>query len=151
MSVQPDSGMVEADFSVFREDFSRYLLEDGTTLRVKLVIRKVFKTPTMSPQGYPVQMGFDSVNIVSAQVPERLKRKPSPGTIDLSREVGKETKFELMGEQRWQEYLTSDGLRILVKPVVTKVIRYDMYNNFGEPIYNAFMQSITNVEKISGN
>lgn len=146
----PDIGLVETDFAVFREDYSRYLVEDGTQLKAKIVVKKIFKTPTVTAQGYPVQMGFDSVNIVSAQVPDRLKRKPSMEIIDLLREVGTEMKFDLMGDQKWQEYLTADGLRILVKPVITKVVKYGKYNNFGEPVYNANMQSISNIEKVSG-
>ncbi|HEV2137302.1 MAG TPA: hypothetical protein VGR53_00500 [Nitrososphaerales archaeon] len=144
-----DSGMVEADFSVLREDYSRYLVEDGTMLRVKIVVRKILKTPAKNPQGYPLSMGVDSVNVVSAQVPDRLKRKPSSERFDITREVGKESKFELMGDQRDQEYITSDGFRILMKPVVTKVFKYDKFNEFGEPIYNVTVQAITNIEKVS--
>jgi len=150
MSEVGSSGLIEADFAVLREDYTRYLVEDGSVLRVKVVVRKILKTPVNSPQGYPLQMGLDSINVVSAQVPDRLKRKPSSEQVDVAREVGKEMKFELMGEQRDQEYMTSDGLRVLLKPVVTKVIRYDKYNAFGEPIYNAITQAITNIEKVSG-
>ena len=149
MSSFLDSGMVEADFAVFREDYLRFLIEDGTVLRVKIVVRKIFKTAAVSAQGYPLQMAFDAMNVIAAQVPERLKRKASSEVVDLSKEIGKEVKFEPMGDQRDQEYLTTDGLRVTVKPVVTKVLRYDRYNAFGEPIYNAVVQSITNVEKVS--
>lgn len=151
MSATPGQGLIEADFAVLREDYSRYLVEDGTTLRVKIVVRKLFKTPMLSPQGYPLQMGLDSMNVVSAQVPDRLKRSPSSGVVDVSKEAGKEMKFEQMGEQREQEYMTSDGLRVMLRPVVTKVIRYDKYNNYGEPIYNVIVQAITNMEKVAGS
>jgi hypothetical protein len=143
--------MVEADFAVLREDYSRYLLSDGTTLRVKIVVRKLFKTPATSPQGYPLNVGVDSINVVAAQVPDRLRRRPSADTIDTSRDVGTEMKFELMGEQRDQEYLTADGLRVLMKPVLTKVFKYDKYNGYGEPIYNVVVQAITNMEKVSSS
>jgi len=62
--------------------------------------------------------------------------------------VGTEVKFDPI-EEKWQEYMTTDGFRVLVKPVVVKVIRYDKYNSFGEPIYSAVIQSITNIEKVA--
>jgi hypothetical protein len=151
MSSPLNPGLVEVDFAVLREDFTRYLVEDGTTLKVKIVVRKLLKTPMASPQGYPLQMGVDSMNVVVAQVPDRLKRKPSSEIFDPTREVGKEMKFEMMGEQRDQEYMTSDGLRVLLKPVVTKVFRYDKYNNYGEPVYNVVVQAITNMEKVAAS
>jgi len=45
--------------------------------------------------------------------------------------------------------MTPEGYKILVKPVVTKVIRYYKFNQFGEPIYSAAVQAITNVEKLT--
>jgi len=52
-------------------------------------------------------------------------------------------------EEKWQEYTTTDGFRLLVKPVLVKVFRYDKYNSLGEPIYSAVIQSITNIEKVA--
>lgn len=34
------TGMIECDFTVTSEDYSRYLLQDGTTLKVKIVVKK---------------------------------------------------------------------------------------------------------------
>ncbi len=45
-------------------------------------------------------------------------------------------------------YMTTEGFRVLVKPVVTKVFRYNKYNSYGEPIYSAVIQAITNIEKL---
>jgi len=142
------SEAVEADFAVIREDFSRYLVHDGTILKVKIVVKKILKSPLMTAQGYPAGIGFDSVNIVSAMVPPGLHRPPSKEPWDPVRDVGEEMKFESQ-EEKVQEYMTSDGFRILVKPVVTKVFRYDKYNDLGEPIYSATVQAITNIEKLA--
>jgi predicted RNA binding protein YcfA (HicA-like mRNA interferase family) len=40
-----------------------------------------------------------------------------------------------------------DGFKIMVKPVVVKVLKYDKRNIYGEPIYAAHVQAIINVEK----
>lgn len=39
--------------------------------------------------------------------------------------------------------------KILIKPVVVKVLKYDKRNNYGEPIYAATIQAITNIEKFT--
>jgi len=137
----------EIDFMILKEDWSRYLLHDGTELRVRVIVRKIVEQGMPSPMGYP-NFGIESINAVSALVPERLKRKPSTEILDVSREKGTELNF-IAREEKWQEYQTTDGFKVLVKPVLTKVFVYDKYNAFGEPIYNAIVQAVTNVEKMN--
>jgi hypothetical protein len=139
--------MIEMDFTVMTEDYSRYLVQDGTTLKVKIVVKKIFRSAILTPQGYPAEVGVDSVNVVAAIVPPGLKGTPSTTPWNPAKDVGQEMKFEPM-EEKWQSYITNDGFKILVKPVVTKVIKYDKYNVFGEPIYSASIQAITNIEKL---
>lgn len=140
--------MIEMDFVVMSEDFSRYLLQDGTILKVKIVVRKIFRAAEITPQGYPVSIGIDSINAIAAIVPPGLKGPPSRERFDPTKDVGEEIKFEPM-EEKWQTYMTPEGYRIMVKPVLTKVIKYNKFNQFGEPIYSAVIQSITNIEKIT--
>jgi len=137
---------IEMDFSVIDEDYSRYQLGDGTLLKVKVVVKKIFRSPQTTPQGYPTGVGIDSENAVAAIVPDRLKREPSKERMDYTKDVGEEVKFAAE-EERWQSYIVRDGFKILVKPIVTKVIRYQKYNDYGEPIYSANIQSIINIEK----
>jgi len=137
---------IEMDFSVIDEDYSRYQLGDGTLLKVKVVVKKIFRSPQTTPQGYPTGVGFDSENAVAAIVPQRLKREPSRERLDPTRDVGEEVKFA-PEEERWQSYMARDGFKILVKPIVTKVIKYPKYNDYGEPIYSASIQTIINIEK----
>lgn len=149
MAVKPPKppSMIEMDFVVLTEDYSRYLIQDGTILKVKIVVKKVLRSATITPQGYPAGVGLDSVNAVAAIVPPHLKRKPSKEPWNPTRDVGKEMKFEPQ-EEKWQSYMTTEGFKILVKPVVTKVFKYEKYNNFGEPIYAVNVQAITNIEKL---
>ena len=46
-------------------------------------------------------------------------------------------------EEVWQEYRTKDGYRVLLRPVVTKILKYEKYNEFKEPIY-----SVGNIQQI---
>lgn len=140
------TSMIECDFTVISEDYSRYLLQDETILKLKIVVKKIFRSAEMTPEGIPIGLNFDSVNVVAAIVPPSLKGLPSKEVWDPRRDVGKEIKFETQ-EEKLQEYLTHDGFKIMVKPVVVKVLKYDKRNIYGEPIYAAHVQAIINVEK----
>jgi hypothetical protein len=140
--------MIECDFIVVTEDYSRYLLHDGTTLKVKIVVKKIFRSAEITPEGLPAGLSFDSMNAVAAIVPPASKGPPSKELWDPRKDVGKEIKFEPL-EEKWQEYVTNDGFKIMIKPVVVKVLKYDKRNIYGEPIYAASVQAITNVEKFT--
>lgn len=136
----------EIDFSVRKEDWSRYLVDDGTELRIRIVVRKIIEMLEQNPTGYP-NFGLESMNVVSAMVPDKLKRQPSKKPFDPSIEKGEEIGFRQL-EQKEQEYLTTDGFKIIVRPVLVKVWKYDSYNIFGEPIYNVNIQQIVDPQKI---
>lgn len=138
--------MAKWDFIVVKEDWSRYLVSDGTQLKIKVAVVDLLRSVDLSPTGYP-NVGIASQNLVSAIVPDRLKRLPSKEPWNPKTDVGEEMKFEVM-EEKWQEYHTPDAFKVLVKPVLMKVFRYDKYNNFGEPIYSVNVQPLTNVEKV---
>ncbi|MFQ6075452.1 MAG: hypothetical protein ACE5Z5_04875 [Candidatus Bathyarchaeia archaeon] len=72
------------DFSVEREDWNVYKLEDGATLKVKLVLVDVIRTPEHNPLGEPIYRIF-SQNVVKAlNVPDELKRKPKESTTPIA-------------------------------------------------------------------
>jgi hypothetical protein len=139
--------MQEVDFLVLNEDYSRFLLHDGTILKAKIVLRKIFFTPLKTPEGYPINTAFDSINIAVSLVPQSLKRSPSSEPYNPQQDKGTEIKFEEQ-EPKLQEYMTTNGFKISIKPVLTKVFRYDKYTQLGEPLYNVVLQSITNIEKL---
>jgi len=70
-------GAKELDFSEEREYWNEYKLEDGTILKVKLVLRGVKRLNKYEPDGTPIY-AVNTMNIVRAvKVPEELKAKPS--------------------------------------------------------------------------
>ena len=137
----------EVDFVVLSEDYSRYLVSDGTIIKAKVVVRKIFFNPQKTPEGYPAGVGVDTMNAIAAIVPSAQRRKPSMEQFNPQLDKGTETKFEEQ-EVKTQEYMTTNGFRITIRPVVTKIFKYQKVNNYGEPIYNLVIQSITNIEKI---
>lgn len=67
---------VEVDFSDEQEFWNEYKLEDGTTLKVKLVLRGVKRLARYEPDGTPVYV-INSMNVVRAlNVPPEIKAKP---------------------------------------------------------------------------
>ena len=66
----------EVDFSEEKEFWNTYQLEDGTTLKVKLVLRGVKRLNRHEPDGTPVYV-INSMNVVRAvNVPDEIKAKP---------------------------------------------------------------------------
>ena len=97
--------------------------------------------------GYTI-IAVSTVNIVCAIVPEHLKKQPDATRIDPSVDRPVEIDFSVPVEV-WQEYHTADGFRVLLRPVVTKVQKYEKYNGFGEPIYSVGnIQQIMDIKRI---
>lgn len=70
------SGAKEIDFTEEKEYWNEYKLEDGTTLKVKLVLRGVKRLNQFEPDGTPIY-AINSMNVVRAvEVPDELKAKP---------------------------------------------------------------------------
>ncbi len=137
----------ETDFVVVKEDYSRFLCKDGTLIKAKIVVKKIFFHPQKTPEGYPVGVGLDTSNSVSALVPDALKRDPSAESWNPQIDKGEEIPFDEQQVQT-QEYVTPDGFRITVRPVVTKILRYGKYNARREPVYSVNIQAITNIDKM---
>ena len=108
---------------MLKEDWSRFLrLSDGFQLKIRVVTVDLFRTVQLSPTGYP-DMSVASENVISAIVPDRLKRMPSTEPFHPETDIADELTFEEM-EVKQQEYLTPDGFKVTIKPVLQKVFRY---------------------------
>ncbi len=64
----------DMEFQTGREDWSEYQVEDGFTVRIKLVVSSILKTHERDPQGNPVYI-VQSTNIVKVLPPETYTRK----------------------------------------------------------------------------
>lgn len=72
----------EIDFSEEKEYWNEYQLEDGTTLKVKLVLRGVKRLNRHEPDGTPVYV-INSMNVVRAvNVPDEIKAKPKKSEMN---------------------------------------------------------------------
>ncbi|OFV84253.1 MAG: hypothetical protein A3B65_03610 [Acidobacteria bacterium RIFCSPHIGHO2_02_FULL_67_57] len=64
----------DMEFQTGREDWSEYQVEDGFSVRIKLVVSSILKTQERDPQGNPVYI-VQSTNIVKVLPPETYTRK----------------------------------------------------------------------------
>jgi len=144
MNVSTD--FYEVDFTVRDEDYSRFLLSDGTILKAKIVLKKVLFSRLKTPEGYPVQTNFDSMNAISAIVSDANKRLPSTEPFS-PQSKGEEIEFNDQ-DVKTQEYMTNQGFSITIRPVLTKVFKYSHINMYGEPTYQVALQNISNINKI---
>ena len=70
ISKEAFTGAREIDFKDEKEYWNEYKLEDGTTLKVKLVLRGVKRLNQYEPDGTPIY-AINSMNVVRAvDVPE---------------------------------------------------------------------------------
>lgn len=76
------TGAKELDFSEESEYWNEYRLEDGTILKVKLVLRGVKRLDKYEPDGTPIYV-INSINVVRAlNVPNEIKAKPKKSEMN---------------------------------------------------------------------
>ncbi|MDP6458903.1 MAG: hypothetical protein QGF78_06225 [Candidatus Bathyarchaeota archaeon] len=69
-------GSVDLDFKEIEDAWNTYTLSDGTTLKVKLVLRGVKRLRTFEPDGAPMYI-INAINVSRAvDIPQELKDKP---------------------------------------------------------------------------
>lgn len=64
----------DMEFTTVREDWNEYTVEDGFTVRIKLVVSSVLKTNERDATGNPVYV-VQSTNIVKVLPPERYAKR----------------------------------------------------------------------------
>jgi hypothetical protein len=64
----------EIPFEAEKENWNVYLLEDGTTLKMKAVVGSIVRLDEYSPTGEPIYL-LNASNVVNANVPDQLKKK----------------------------------------------------------------------------
>ncbi|MDK2795241.1 MAG: hypothetical protein PWQ22_474 [Archaeoglobaceae archaeon] len=131
--------MRELDFKTIREEWMHLHLDDGTVIRFKSVLTRVFDTGQRDPLGEVIYR-IDSQNVVVARAPDELKGPPSEFVPPIQ-EIAKKKKptavkiRAIVGDE-WNEYELEDGSRIKIRTIITKVLRLDGYfDAYGNPIY----------------
>ncbi len=64
----------EMNFTILKEDWNEYKLDDGTIIKFKSVVSKIVRTNEYNKEGEPIYY-VRSSSVVVAEVPEELKRR----------------------------------------------------------------------------
>lgn len=65
----------EIEFETEREGWNTYILHDGSKIKLKAVVAQIVRLDAWKPDGEPVYL-VNASNVVTADVPENLKKKP---------------------------------------------------------------------------
>jgi hypothetical protein len=139
MRQAPDiSKFDELEFVVKNEPWTRYKLEDGTTLLVRYILTKVYRLidgqdlngePLYVPAGqniFVTIVGTERKGIPSNPVPT------SPHAADYETVY---VDFERIGNEEWNSYEFNDGTIYRIKIEPTAILRTDKFAPDGDPFY----------------
>jgi hypothetical protein len=144
------------DFEVLSEDWTKYNLSDNSALRVKILVLKLVQSE--GETGVP-NFGAAAQNIVTVHVPQSMLKHEGDDVRVITGEVkpediktGLELDFQPVEPPKWQQYNTSTGWLVMVRPEVGRVVRIQGYIPIGksgllEPMYWANVQSTFRVKK----
>jgi hypothetical protein len=72
----------DIDFTEEKEPWNVYKLSDGTTLKIKLVLRGVKRLKKFAPDGNPIYV-INATNVLRVvDVPKELRMKPKPSSFE---------------------------------------------------------------------
>lgn len=127
----------EIGFEEIKEGWNYYKLDDGTTLKLKIVLVKIIDEGKDS-QGNPIH-GIQSTHVVGVNPSKELvENKSIPEIEDLNFEIIKEL---------WNEYKLEDGSYLMLKPALTQVNRTGKLDQKNIPIYNVQTQLLIKFRK----
>lgn len=59
----------DVSYNTLREEWNEYLVEDGTTIRLRLIVKRIVRTDKDDPNGKPIYV-VESTNVLDVRTPE---------------------------------------------------------------------------------
>lgn len=139
------------DFEQLREQWSKYEISDGAVLKVKIVLLKVFRkaqpvigsTSATASSTYGVDL--QTITVITTNERGQQDTKPRLPQEVAAHIVKDNLRFRTV-EQDWNEYLTSNNIRILVQPMVMRVGKSSFFDGRGEPLYHVEIQGTVQIQ-----
>ena len=134
------------DFEIEREEWNKYLLEDGTLLRAKLIltgvqidktIKKIAKE-AKSRKKLRIGLGIGSHNLFAIEAPPELRDSPDPKKYspeELKASIVKEDLDFETKKETWNSYTFENGMRMKAKISPSSINRTSKFSSVGMPIY----------------
>jgi len=142
----------ELDFKVIEEKWLTIKLKDGSVIKFKPVLVRVFETDAKDPlTGEPVH-GFEGQNVVTVRSPENLRGPPSehiPLVHDALKMPKEEVEVVEIIDPGWNLYELENGKKIKTKAVITSVYKIkDVFDRYGNPYYVVMSQMVVGSSSI---
>ncbi|MEM0075076.1 MAG: hypothetical protein QXG05_02100 [Nitrososphaerota archaeon] len=127
----------DVEFVPVQEPWNTYLLEDGTKLKIRLIVLRIIAVGADS-SGNP-KFTFGNQVLAVARAPTQLKGVHDPKRDYSHSSIAKSVvldniPFKAEGES-WNVYDLPDGSQIRAKVSLIKVARTDLYEEQGDPVY----------------
>jgi hypothetical protein len=123
------------DFEVKKEIWNKYLLKDGVTLTLKIILINVTLDGTDALGG--PQLGFQINNVIGVRQPKEWKELPKDDDVQIEKAT-----------EDWNEYKLSNGFLLKFKPIVSQIVRTGTVDAVGNPIYAIQAQALPKLSKI---
>jgi hypothetical protein len=137
-----DSPRPPLDFEVVKEIWNRYELADNTVLKVKVILTAVRKADPSQASEPNAKGGYtmDFQNVIVLLSNERGLPDPRvyPPQELQAATVKEDIRYTTMS-QEWNEYMTDDGAKIRLQPLLLRVNKTSKFDAKGQPIYTSEM------------
>lgn len=130
------------DFEVVKEIWNRYELADNTILKVKVILTAVRKTDPSRAAEKNTKGGYamDFQNIVVLLTNEEGPPDPKAySPHDLQAAIVRDDIRYTTMSQEWNEYITDDGGKIRLQPLLLRVNKTSKFDAKGHPVYTTEM------------
>jgi len=142
----------EIDFTVEKEDWNVYELDDKTILRIRPILLKLLKTLAPAGLGKGTAFGVVAQNLVVVRASPDRRGQPSTGPHPPEI-MERATKTKVGFNEKkwvWNSYILPDNVRLKIRLVVTSVVRVEgLFDPFGNPIYRVSSDNVTAREPVS--
>jgi hypothetical protein len=136
----PTTFVRELNFKTIKEDWLVYKLKDGSIIKIKPVLVKIFEINQIDPITGKNMLYFITQNILDVKSPDDLKGPPDPllpSLEEMKKLDKKEVEIEeVIGEEGWNLYELEDGRVVKTKTIVIHIYRINgRYDWLGNPWY----------------
>ena len=129
-STEKIKDMGYTNFKALSEEWSEYLLEDKSLLRIKTIPLKIISDGKV--------VALNSQDCLVTFSPKELKGTPSTEAINevnVKKFMDKgDLQFETQKEP-WNEYEFDDGTKMFLKMIAVQVSRTKLHDIYGDPVY----------------
>lgn len=117
------------------EPWNRWLLSDGSILKIRSVLLKMVRSPDLGPDG-PHQARVSSLLLVVVETLERHRGQPGPPVLigDAAKRVEEELTWEVL-EAAPSVYGFEDGRSLIVNVTPRRVARTSVTGPDGDRVY----------------